>query len=54
MYEPPSPWFLFIIYQLMRRRGMRRKKGNTRCFMPPAMDSITSLSCGFNLFAAGF
>ncbi len=21
MYEPPSPWFLFMIYQLMRRRG---------------------------------
>jgi hypothetical protein len=24
MYEPPSPWFLFMIYQLMRRRGRRR------------------------------
>jgi len=55
MYEPPSPWFIFIIYQiyqLMRRRGRPPSAAveggatvwiQTHVFEMPAMDSITSL-----------
>jgi len=32
-YEPPLPWFLFIISQLMRRRGRRRYRTGSKAYI---------------------